>query len=185
MERAALRRVEATREEDLRWQYYETIPQKHWQEMSGRSPRILKDQEAKYGIPFGGRVVNLSKVAKAIHDFFAKHYKKFLDPETDLEMLTGGTSPALERFRLARAKREERKLAEERMELVSIHKVHDGLARITTALRNAGDAVQRQFGPEAHEIIVAAIKEAEEEGLRYFGEPDKESQNKTDEALGT
>jgi len=180
-ERGALRRVEAAREEELRWQYYETIPQKHWQEMSGRSPRILKDQAARYGIPFGDRIVNLPEVAKAIHDFFKKHYKKFIVPETEFEMLSGGsTSPALERFRLAKAKREERKLAEDLGEFVPLHKVHEGLARITTAMRSAADAIQRQFGLDAFDIIAGAIAEAKAEGIRYFGE-NKEAHNQADE----
>ena len=36
-ERAALKSHEKTKEEKLRWQYYESIPAKHWKAMSGRS----------------------------------------------------------------------------------------------------------------------------------------------------
>ena len=54
-ELAALRRVEKARDDELRWQHYRTIPQKHWREMSGRQAKVINEQAATHGIPFAGR----------------------------------------------------------------------------------------------------------------------------------
>ncbi len=54
-ERRALKRHEREKEERLRWQYYEAIPQKHWRTMSGRQAKVINEQADRYGIPFGAR----------------------------------------------------------------------------------------------------------------------------------
>src|SRR4051812_12065715 len=52
-ERAALGRFQRAEEERQRWEYYRTIPQVHYSQMSGRQPKILAEQQERYGIPFG------------------------------------------------------------------------------------------------------------------------------------
>jgi hypothetical protein len=42
-ERAALKRHEKDKEERLRWQYYNSIPQKHWRSMSGRQTKRMSN----------------------------------------------------------------------------------------------------------------------------------------------
>lgn len=71
---AALRRIEKAREEDLRWQYYETVPKKHYRELAGngekpRGAQIILDQAERYGLPLKGKTVNLREVIRAFHDF--------------------------------------------------------------------------------------------------------------------
>ena len=168
-EAAALRRVERRREEDQRWEYYRSIPKRHWVEMSGRKHQVLKDQADKCQIPFGLAVIDLPVVVRAFHDFLGKNWRKLYAPDSEEEMLFGESSPALERYRLARAKREEQKLAEDQRNLISRERVHDGISRIATALRTAGEVLQRRFGMEAHEIIIDALEAAEREGEKYFG----------------
>ena len=63
-ERAALRKYEKKQEETRRWQYYASIPQKHWREMSGRQSKVLNEQAARYGIPFGGPTISLPDVVR-------------------------------------------------------------------------------------------------------------------------
>src|SRR4030065_190528 len=75
-ERSALRRYEKKQEETRRWQYYASIPQKHWREMSGRQSKVLNEQAARYGIPFGGPTINLPDVARALPDFLAAQAAK-------------------------------------------------------------------------------------------------------------
>ena len=61
-ESQALQRHEKDKAERLRWQFYESIPQKHWRTMSGRQAKVLIEQAQRYGIPFGSATVNLGKV---------------------------------------------------------------------------------------------------------------------------
>ena len=43
-EQTALKRFEKEKEERLRWQYYASIPQKHWRDMSGRQAKVINEQ---------------------------------------------------------------------------------------------------------------------------------------------
>ena len=52
-----------------RWHHYRTIPQSHWEKMSGRQRKTLKEQAITYEIPFGGAKINLLAVVPALHDF--------------------------------------------------------------------------------------------------------------------
>src|SRR5688500_9477443 len=83
-ERAALRRYEHEQEETRRWQYYESIPQKHWRQMSGRQTKVLNEQAERYGIPFGGRTIHLPNVVRALHEFLARNARRLGTEEDDL-----------------------------------------------------------------------------------------------------
>ncbi len=180
-ERRALKRHEVEKEERLRWQYYESIPQKHWREMSGRQTKVLNEQAQRYGIPCGGATINLPEVAKALHNFLAANAAKLAREDDDL--LQGESSPALERYReerflLARLERKERQ-----QKLLPRHEVHELLARIAGIVRGAGDALQRQFGNEAVVLLIEALDDATREMDRYFSaqpseeEPGEEPDN--------
>ncbi len=92
-ERRALKKHEKEKEERLRWQYYQAIPQKHWREMSGRQTKQINEQAQRYGIPFGGATVNLPAVVRALHDFLADNAVKLARDEDPL--MQGSGSPAL------------------------------------------------------------------------------------------
>ena len=102
-EQAALRRVEQQREEDQRWAYYATIPKKHWVEMSGRQPKVVNEQAARYGVPIGGRTIDLPAFVRAFHDFLAKHALKLAQEVND----------ATPSDRVTRSEADRRKAAEE------------------------------------------------------------------------
>ena len=166
-EQRALKRLETEREEKLRWQYYAAIPQKHWREMSGRQAKILNEQAQLYGLPFGGAVINLPDVVRAIHDLLARKGRLLLKDED--EMLSGDNSPALERYReekalLARFDRLEREGV-----LVRKDVVRDGTGRIAARLRNAAETLERQFGPGALEILLEALDDVERDIQHSYG----------------
>src|SRR5262245_12575968 len=96
-EQSLLKRFEKEKEERLRWQYYSSIPQKHWRAMSGRQTKVLNEQAARYGIPFGGAHIRLPDVVRAFHDFLADNALKLAKEED--ELMQGVGSPALERYR--------------------------------------------------------------------------------------
>lgn len=167
-EQAALRRFEKEKEETQRWQYYRTIPQKHWREMSGRQSKVLNEQAERYGIPFGGRTISLPDVVRALHDFFKRNAVKL---SADDELLSGESSPALERYREERAALARLDRLERERVLVNRQEIREGLSRIASVLRTAGDTLQRQYGPGALEILNEALAEAERTIERSDNEP--------------
>ncbi len=167
-ERAALRRFEKQREEKLRWNYYSSIPQKHWRQMSGRQTKVLHEQADRYGLPFGSATINLPAVVRALHDFLAAHAHKLLNEDDPL--LVGGPSPALERYREERAKIARLDRLEREQLLLPRDEVREGLGRIAAILRGAGEALQREFGSAALDILSEAIDDAQREIVRCFGE---------------
>ena len=168
-ERAALKRYENDQEEQRRWQYYATIPQKHWRQMSGRQTKVLNEQAERYGIPLGGRTINLPQVVRALHDFLAANARRLNSGEEEL-LTNGGPSPALERYRDERARLARLDRLEREEILVPREDIRVGLGQIAVILRTAGDLLQRQFGREAAEILHEALDDAELAVRRMCGE---------------
>lgn len=171
-ERETLKRHEKQKEERLRWDYYRSIPQKHWREMSGRQTKVINEQALRYDIPFGGRTIDLSAVVRSLHDFLATNARK-LARDTD-ELLQGGSSPALERYREERALLARLDRLERQRRLLPRDEVRESLGRIAAILRGAGDGLQRQFGTAAVEILYEALDDAQGEIDRTLGD-DRES----------
>jgi hypothetical protein len=177
-ERAALKRHEKEKDERLRWQHYRTIPQKHWREMSGRQTKVLNEQAERYGLPFGGPAIDLTALARKLHDFLAENAVKLARDDDEL-MQGSPSSPALERYReecaaLARLDRLERE-----GQLLPRDSVRDALGRVAGILRGAGDSLQRQFGPAAVEVLYEALDDATREIDHSFGGTDAGDSNGT------
>lgn len=160
-ESRAYRRAEKAREEVLRWRFYRAIPQRHWRAMSGRHARTINEQADRYGIPFDGASISLPAVARAVHDFLAENAHKLAMPETeDPLMLGGGQSPALERYRAARATLAELERDERQGKLISRDELRDGWTLIAGVLRRAGESLTRQHGAGARAIMDEALDDA-------------------------
>jgi hypothetical protein len=168
-ERQALTRHEKAQEEKRRWQYYRSIPQKHWKAMSGRQTKVLNEQAARYGIPFGGPVVDLPAVVRAWHDFLADNAIKLAKEDEDA-LLQAPSSPALERYREERAALARLDRLEREGQLLPRDQVREALGRIAAIVRTAGDDVQRQFGAAAGEILYEALDDAKREINHTFGD---------------
>src|SRR4051812_23579848 len=151
-ERAALTRHEKAKEEQLRWQYYRSIPQKHWRQMSGRQTKVINEQADRYGLPIGGPFIDLTKLARALHDFLAANALK-LAKEDDPLLEGGPSSPALERYREERAALARLDRLERESVLLPRDQVRESMGRVAAILRGAGDTLQRQFGAGAVEIL--------------------------------
>lgn len=91
------------------------------------------------------------------------------DPDADAVM-EGGASPQLERWRRIRADMAELQLLELKKVLVPREKVRQVMQRFAAILRQCGETLQKQCGPEAHAIHIRAIDEAERE-LRQLDPP--------------
>lgn len=177
-EREALKRHEKQKEEQLRWKYYGSIPQKHWRQMSGRQTKVLNEQATRYGIPFGGPKIDLNAVVKALHDFLADNAQKLA--RDDDVLLQGSNSPALERYREERAELARLDRLERQRQLLPRDQLREALARIATIIRGAGDALQRQFGMPAVEILHEALDDAEREMETSLGGNDADQDHTSD-----
>jgi hypothetical protein len=76
----------------------------------------------------------------------------------------------LERFREAKANLAELDLQERKGELVPRDEIREGLGRFAARIRGAGDLLERQFGPEAAEILREALDDCTLELDRSFGD---------------
>ena len=152
------------------WQYYAAIPQKHWRQMSGRQAKILMEQAKRYGIPFGTATISLPDVVRALHDFLAEN-KHRLSRDDDA-MLTGPASPALERYREERAAMARLARLEREGQLLPRDLVRHSLSKTATILRNAGDAMRKQYGEGAAELLYEALDDAVAEIERFFANPE-------------
>ena len=168
-EREALKRFEKKRDEDQRWEHYHKCPQKDFLLMSGRQAKQLREQAARYGIPFDGRTINLAAFVKWVYDFLSKYARIIaLADAEDLGSQTG--SPWQDKLReetfyirrLDRQKREG--------ELVDRHVMHDGLARMAVVFRKVGERLERRHGHEAFAIYEEGLKVMEHEINQLFAD---------------
>jgi len=155
-ELAALRRVEKRRNEELREELCSHVPKGVYSFWSGRQSRTLNEQSRSYGIPIGGRTIDVPAVIRWLHDFLAENARKLARVDGE-DPMSGPTSPALERWReekwrLARLERMEREQT-----LLPRDLVHEGLGAMATILRRAGEQLQRLHGPNAARILDEAL----------------------------
>jgi hypothetical protein len=93
-ESTALRKWQKKKEEQDRWRYYATIPQKHYIELSGRPRRVLADHAARFGLPYIGATVNLSDLLKALHHFLETNGRKIASGEVPNQDVGEASIPA-------------------------------------------------------------------------------------------
>jgi len=158
-ELAALRHVEKERDHELRWFHYGSIPKGHWEKMSGRQSKVINEQAARYKFPFGAGhpKIDLSAVVRRLHDFLAENKDKLGADSTGDPLLVGTDSPALERYRLARAKIAEHELEEKIEQLIPREQIHDGMTQLAGLLRSCGEQLQRAYGDDALDILNEAL----------------------------
>lgn len=182
-ETRALARVKKADEEERRWQYYASIPQKHWRTMSGRQTKQINEQAARYGIPFDGASIDLPSVVRALHDFLASHKARLaVSDEEDALFAAGSNSPALERWRTARAAHAELDLGARRRQLLDREAVHTTLGQMAGILRSMGESLQKQFGDDALRLLNEALNEFDELTQKWFADPDDGPRDKPADA---
>jgi len=169
-ELAAERRVAKRRDEEERWRIYRTIPKGDWAKMSGRQQKVLNEQAGRYGIPLIGKEISLPEVVFWLHQFFAENKFRFADddaPQWAEELRRENT----------RLKRMVRK--EKQGELIPRGDLREGLALMASILRRCGDTLQRQYGPEARDVLDDALNECLEEVQAAIGVSDAAEEKKT------
>ena len=124
-------------------------------------------------------MINLSKLARALHDFLAANAKKLA---ADDALLSAGNSPALEEYRKERAALARLERLQREGQLLPRDEARDALSRIAGTIRAAGDTLARQFGNDALEVLVEAIDDAQAEIDKFFGENNDPERDKTSAA---
>ena len=139
--------------------------------MCGRPPKVINEQADRYGLPLRGKTLDLYAVLSAFHGFLAANKHKLAATDGE-DPMSGENSPALEKWReekwlLARL---ERRRQEER--LLPRQDVHDGLIRMSSILRNLGDTAQREYGPDAAQLVLEALDDWQRELMEIYGDRD-------------
>lgn len=151
-------------DEDLRWKIYQSIPQKDWLRMSGRQAKVINEQAARYGLPFGGSEINLPDLAFALHNFLAAHARilgksaRHIGLDEEDEDDEPGDDELLKHEKYLRERL--RRLADER-QTIDRAANHAALAEIAGLIRGLGDALQKKFGPDALEMLDSTLNDCE------------------------
>ncbi len=153
---------------------YAIVPKCEYQVLAGpdgkpRPQETINGQADRYGIPLRGPTIDLRAVLTWVHDAFASgHFRP--QGDGDDPMLAGGVdSPALERFRDARASLAELDLLERQGVLIPRDEAHAGMVRVAGILRGFGEQ-QRLYGPDAVEALDAVLDDLEREISRSYGD---------------
>ncbi|MGA2032319.1 MAG: hypothetical protein ABSG68_08700 [Thermoguttaceae bacterium] len=169
-ELAALRRVQAQREDALRRQHFAAIRKREWREWSGRQDKILNEQATRYGLPIGGATIDLAAVVRWLHDFLARNARRLAGAEVDDAECPANSSPALERKRLADARRAELRYECEVRSWMPRHEIHAAHAAVASILRRAGESLLREFGAAAQKTLNDALDDCQREIDRRFAD---------------
>lgn len=81
------------------------------------------------------------------------------DKATEDPLLADGDSPALERYRLAKAKHAELDLENRKGELIEVEKARDIFARWAVLIRRMGERLSKRFGPDAAATVNETLSE--------------------------
>lgn len=158
-ETAALKRFLREKEDRERKEYYRTVPQKHYELMSGRQRKTLKEQAALYCLPCGGKMIDMFQLLRAAHDLIAQRGHRVLKSD-DQGVLNGPSTKSLERLRLAKAIREEFAYKRELGHYQSVDEVQQRLTMFSNIIRQGITDLHRGFGERPRAIMVAALDEA-------------------------
>jgi phage terminase Nu1 subunit (DNA packaging protein) len=82
------------------------------------------------------------------------------DKDAPDPLMAGTVSPALERYRVARAKLAELELREKRKQWWPADQVIAGLNVFASTMRSAFEALRREHGPEAYKLMDDALSDA-------------------------
>lgn len=169
-ESALVARWEKARAEASRWELMKAIPKRDYILMSGRQQKILDQQGERYGLDELLKPrIDMTRLVRQFHDLLAKHWVKF-SAEASAEdlMKGGGNSPALERYRAAKAEREELELAVKRRELVPWAEMKEKLGGLGAMTRSRFEAMERAGGPTVRREIELLMDDWQQAVVDWF-----------------
>jgi hypothetical protein len=125
----------------------------------------------KSSIRGGGKTLRFAGpgVVSAMLAYRSETAKPPVDDDVD-PLLAIGDSPALERYRLGKAKMIEMDLAEREKATVQLDALREGFRPFASILRSAGERLARQYGNDAAAIYNEALEDAEASALRVLSD---------------
>lgn len=122
---------------------------------------VRKEWKAR-GMPGESGAWPLDRIAQWRHDRDIADKRRAVSLGSDEDpLLSGPVSPALERFREARASIAELDFLKRTGDVIDREQIHEVFSRIAMVLRGAGEKLERDFGGDARGIFDAALDEAE------------------------
>ncbi len=97
------------------------------------------------------------------------------DVDDPLMDVPGGSSPALERYRQARAGSAELDLCERQRQLISVSELEPAFSLYASVIRQAGQTLQTEFGPKAAVVLNEFIDQAVAGIERFLAESGNQS----------
>lgn len=111
--------------------------------------------------------------------------KKASDEEIDPLLSSDVPTPALERYRTARAKREELAYEKECRTVLPVEEVRESFAGAAGHLRKLGESLAKQFGPAAQKMLNDGLAEYIQIIAKKFGGCERPATVAGDDAPGT
>jgi hypothetical protein len=183
-EARALKRFEGHQAEQARWRAYEAIPKKDYKAMSGLTDRGIANHRDLYGLSaLDGPTVNLSKLLREFHGFLIKHGSRLGPVAGDDALLIAGLekgSPAAERYRGYKADLAHLELEERRGTLLPRSETRRGMQEVSAIIRGGLEALERECGPLAVDVMTACLDEADARITSMFEKTGPENEAETD-----
>lgn len=159
---ALLARWEKVKKDELRWEVLQALPKKDYIAMSGRKQQVLDQQGERYGLDeLLKPKINMVRLVRQWHDMLSKHWIKFSAEASEADLMKGGggNSRALERYRQAKAEREELELSIKRGEVVPMAELGPKLTALAEMARSRFEAMERAGGPAVRREIDTLIED--------------------------
>jgi hypothetical protein len=187
-ELAALKRHEKERADETRAHLLATCPKGVFTELTGKRPKVVNDLGTRYGLTVRGKTVDLGVVLTQLFDLLTRLSRnplKALDAlgfpvDDDSLAMAGGDGPSLERWRAAKAELAEMEVQERRGNLIPRAIVHQSFAIEASLHRTCGAQLQKQFGPEAHDIFNEMLDACARENNTLCGGGDAPSDERSE-----
>lgn len=146
-----------------------SCPKSYYEALTGLHRETILNLARRDGLPLGESSVDIGAVLRWFHERFTE-WKRQPAEFTEDDLFSDAESPALERFRAARAEMVEMDLEERRREIVKRSEVREAHNIYASAIRSAGDALVKRFGNEAADILNDAIERGVGAVVDRFGE---------------
>lgn len=139
---------------------------------------VIEEPDIRREYGSTGKVKRVWYRARGVIESWAANEAAKRTPESTSDPeLAGDASPALERYRAARAQLAEFELKLKQGDLMARADVHEGLSEAGAILRRKAIRLRKLFGEEAAQIIADAVEDMLRANERLFGSDDGEKEN--------
>lgn len=152
-EESNLLRFEREAQRELRQLIYASVPHGEYCDLAGRQSKLVYDQVEKFKVPCDEKDVDLAVVLKWFHDFLRDRGKETPAGEES-------APDAIKRRQIALAEMAEMDVERARGKWMLREQVHDSLGIYGRIVKNAGEELQRRYGPDAQAILDEYIQRA-------------------------